>query len=457
MCPPSASQTRADDGHRPAAVIGAGDGAHSVPSNVPSTLSSFVGRTAVVVELLGALATQRLLTVVGPGGAGKTRLAREVAAALSLSPRTTALHPDGVWWVELAPVRLGSDVAGAVASALSINPTPGRRLVDALIDGLRGQRLLLVLDNCEHVILETAQLVDAVLRTAPDVTILCTSREALSTEGEVAWPIRALPRPSSHDRLGADEAAAFEAVQLFVERARSVTPGFALTDGNAPAIATICERLDGLPLALELAAAVVPVLGVEAIAARIDDALTLLSRGRRTALPRHRTLHAVLDWSYALLEEDERALLRQLSVFRGSFTLDAMADVCGARGAEMDLLPALGRLVEHSLVEVREDDGEARYRLLETIRQFGSAALSSTPEEDAVRRRHAGWVAAIAADAEPALFSPARGRTVERLRGSIDEIRAALTWAAGPSGSPMLGARIAGMLAWFWISGVPWE
>jgi non-specific serine/threonine protein kinase len=430
--------------------------AAAVPGNVPATLSSFIGRATEVQQLREALGANRLVTVVGPGGAGKTRLVRELAASIVSLDAARSAYPDGVWWVELAPVQAGAEVVGTVAAAMSVKPTADRLIDEALLDALRAQRMLLVIDNCEHLLADVSHLVDSLLRGAPGLTIVCTSREALSIEGETAWPIRALRRPVERDGISAVEAATFEAVQLFVERARAATPGFSLTDANAPAVITICERLDGLPLALELAAAVVPILGIDALAERIDDALTLLSRGRRTAMPRHRTLHAVLDWSYALLNEEERALLRRLSVFRGSFSLDAMEEVCAIEGSASDLVPALGRLVEHSLIEVLEMDGEARYRLLETVRQFGRSLLRETPEEHAIQGRHARWVARFATGAEAALFSPARGRTVERLRHSIDEIRAAITWATGPGGSRGIALEIGGALGWFWISGVPW-
>jgi non-specific serine/threonine protein kinase len=432
----------------------------AVRTNVSATLSSFIGRAGEMEQLRGALAAHRLVTVVGPGGAGKTRLVREVVIHLIESEgaaAATAAYPDGVWWVELAPVRLGAEVASTVAGMLAVTPSAGRTVTDALADAVRGQRLLIVLDNCEHLLTEVAQLVDSLLRAAPGVKVLCTSREGLSIEGEIAWPIRALRRPAVAKGMSAAELAGFDAVQLFVERAQAVAPHFSLTDANAHAVATICERLDGLPLALELAAAVVPVLGIEALAGRIDDALTLLSRGRRTAVPRHRTLHAVLDWSYTLLDDEQRALLRSLSVFRGSFSLDAMADVCTPTVPAIGFVPALGRLVEHSLIEVLEDDGEARYRLLETVRQFGQALLRGTPEEQEIRRRHAQWVARLTVGAEDALFSGARGRTVQRLRRSIDEIRAALAWAIGPGGSRSVALEIGGALGWFWISGLPWE
>ncbi len=431
----------------------------AVAHNVPTVLSSFVGRTQDVAALTSALTAHRLVTLVGAGGAGKTRLAREIAAGFADVERAGARYPDGVWWVELAPLRDGADVAAALAAVLGVSPSPGRRLADALTDALRAQQALLVFDNCEHVIDDVARLADDLLRRAPALAMLATSREALSIDGETAWPVSPLSRPDTNHAdatgLRAADAATYDAVRLFVDRTRAVTPGFQLTDANAAAIATICSRLDGLPLALELAAAVVPVVGLDGLASRLDNSLALLSRGKRTALPRHRTLRAVLDWSYALLTESERTLLRRLSVFCGPVTLDAIEQVCAE--PQTDIITTLGRLVEHSLVDVREDHGESRYRLLETVRQYASALLQDSPDHAAARERHARWVTAMAVAAEPAQSSPARGRTVERLRQSIDEIRAALLWATSPGGSPILGVHLAGALGWFWISGLPWE
>jgi hypothetical protein len=281
--------------------------APAVPHNVPAALSSLVGRTREVAEIGRVLASSRLVTLIGPGGAGKTRLAREVAAATV----GAGAHPGGVWWVELAPVGAGADVAATVAAVLGVSPPPGRPVVEALAAALGGaagapRRLLLVLDNCEHVIDDVAALAEQLLRAAPGLTVLATSREALAIEGEVARPVPPLARPPVGAGAPSAPVDAYEAVQLFVERARAASPGFALTEANAPAVAAICARLDGLPLALELAAAVLPALGVEALAARLDDALALLARGRRTALPRHRTLRAVLDWSHELLTGEER-------------------------------------------------------------------------------------------------------------------------------------------------------
>ncbi len=464
--PPSAPADRLDDPNQ------------RLRHNVPAALSSFVGRTAEVADLRETLGWSRLVTVVGAGGAGKTRLVREVAAAIVREPVPSsddvrvdegvrlaegARFADGVLWVELAPVSSGSDVAGTLAALLDITPSSGKPVIEAIVDALRTQRALIVLDNCEHVVHDAALLAEALLRGAPHLAIVATSREALAIDGEVAWPMPGLGRWEPGDtnaRLDAASALHFDAIRLFVERSRAATPGFALTDANAAAVARICARLDGLPLALELAAAVVPVLGIDGLEGRLDDALSLLARGKRTALPRHRTLRAVLDWSYELLSEQERALLRRLSVFRGSFTLEDVEAVCapspGPGEPRVDVLPALGRLVEHSLMEVREEEGEASYRLLETVRQYGSALLRATAHERAVRARHAQWVADVAERVEPLTFSPARGRTVARLKRSVEEIRAALHWATGADGDPVIAIRIAGALGWYWISAHPW-
>ena len=433
--------------------------------NVPTALSSFVGRSAEVAELREILAWSRLVSVIGAGGAGKTRLVREVAASIVRDAATAPpAFPNGVLWVELAPVSLGADVPGTLAALLDITPSSGTPSVDVIVGALRNQQLLLVLDNCEHVIHEAALLADALLRGAPHLTIVATSREPLAIDGEVVWQMPGLARwqPDADDMpLSASRAVGYDAIRLFAERAQAATPAFALTDANAAAVGRICARLDGLPLALELAAAAVPALGVDGLVARLDDALSLLVRGRRTALPRHRTLRAVLDWSYELLGAEERALLRRLSVFRGAFTLDDAQAVCapspGPGEPLVNVVGALGRLVELSLMEVREEGGEANYRLLETVRQYGSALLRGTPHQRAVQHRHAEWVAEVAERAEPMTFSPARGRVVARLRRSVEEIRSALHWATTPGGDAIIAVRIAGALGWYWISLHPWD
>jgi predicted ATPase len=435
--------------------------------SVPAALSSFVGRGADLERVETLVGQARLVTLAGAGGAGKTRLARETAASAARGSH----FPDGIWWVELAPLPPGADPAPAAAAVLGVRPPLGADLAgapaDLLATAVGARRLLLVLDNCEHVVDGCAALADQLLRRCPGLTVLVTSREALGVEGEVVWPVTGLAHPTAADACGTDAAAlaalgAYDAVRLFVDRAGAVQPGFALTPRNAPAVAAVATRLDGLPLALELAAANVATLGVEALAARLDDVFSVLTRGRRTALPRHRTLRAMLDWSYHLLAPAERALLAQLAVFRGPFGLEAVEAVGRLpEGDTADVLTAFGRLVEQSLVEVREeardDAGETRYRLLETVRQYGLARLAEAPAEArAARARHARWVAARTGALGARTWSAARGRLVRALERDVDEIRAALAWAAGPDGDAMTGVRIAGALAWFWYSGVPW-
>jgi non-specific serine/threonine protein kinase len=340
-----------------------------------------------------------------------------------------------------------------------------------------------VLDNCEHVIDACAALADRLLRRCPGLTILATSRTALGIEGEVVWPVAPLAHPAAGSGAGslpdpealAAALAGYDAVQLFVERARAVQPDFALTARTGPAVAAITARLDGLPLALELAAANVATLGVEALAARLDDAFAVLTRGRRTALPRHRTLRALLDWSYDLLGPAEQRLLARLSVFRGAFTLEQAEAVCAApevpahaADGERDdasggALAALGRLVEQSLVDVRDVDGDARYRLLETVRQYGGALLRGTPDELRTRARHAESVAALVDDVGPRLWSVERRRARAAIQAVYDDVRAALAWAteAVPPALAADGAscalRIAGGLTWFYFSAGRWD
>jgi predicted ATPase/DNA-binding SARP family transcriptional activator len=405
-----------------------------------------------------------------------------------------------VWWVDLAPLPPDADPAPAVAAVLGVRHPAGANepgvLADILASALSGpsgapRRLLLVLDNCEHVVDGAAALADLLLRRCPGLTLLATSREALGVEGETVWPVAGLAHPpvdagpADPDRGGAvagraPEAfaamvAGYEAAALFVERARAVQPGFALTAQTAPHVAAICARLDGLPLALELAAAQVATLGIEQLAARLDDVLAVLTRGRRTALPRHRTLRALLDWSYHLLAPAERAVLARLSVFRRIFTLEHAEFVCappdgvdaGGQGHAPDLVGAFGRLVEQSLVDVREagpgDGGEPRYRLLEPVRQYAAALLAGTPDQSRTRDRHLEWAAALAARAEPGLVSHERRAALRLLRQQLDDVRAAVRWAgeapldAGSEARARWALQIAGCLTNFWVSAGAWE
>jgi predicted ATPase len=324
------------------------------PHNLPLELTSFVGRDREVAEIKQLLSGRRLLTLCGLGGAGKTRLALAVAQDL------VEEFEDGVWWVELAPLSEPNLVAQAAASVVGAPEKPDRSSTEALVQHLRSRKALLVLDNCEHLVEECADLADALLRTCPELRILATSREPLRVSGEASWQVPSLSLPDPGHLPAPVEAAGFEAVHLFVERAQAVDAGFALTEENAPAVARLCQKLDGIPLAIELAAARSRVLSPEQILEKLEDPLKLLTTGDRSSAPRQRTLRATLQWSYGLLDEDERALFRRLSVFVGGWDLEAAEAVAAGEpieeGFELDLLSAL---VDKSLVVAETEAGGA--------------------------------------------------------------------------------------------------
>jgi non-specific serine/threonine protein kinase len=396
------------------------------PNNLPLELSSFVGRERELAEVERSLENTRLLTLTGSGGCGKTRLALAVAAEL------VGGLEDGVWLVELAPLADPSLVPQAVASTLGVREQPGRLLTETLSDYLRSKKMLLVLDNCEHLIEACATLVEALLRSCPELCVLATSREALGITGEVAWPVPSLSLPDVRRLPNIESLPQYESARLFVERAVAVKPAFALTEQNAASVAQICYRLDGIPLALELAAARTKVLSVEQIADRLDDCFGLLADGGRTALPRQRTLHATMDWSHELLSEEERALFRRLSVFAGGFTLEAAESVCAGEELERnEVLQLLSHLVDKSLVTAREVSGEARHHLLETVRQYGWEKLSESGETGLVRERHAEYYLALAEEAEPELKAERQVAWLERFERDHDNLRAAMAWLLG--------------------------
>jgi len=420
-------------------------------TSLPVELTSFVGRDRELGELLDHLASSRLLTLTGAGGSGKSRLALEAVARM-------VVEQGGVdaAWVELAGIQDPSLIARQVADACGRGEELGKGDAAGLVELLRGRELLLVLDNCEHLVDACAALADLLLRGCPDLRILATSREALGIRGERAWLVPALSLPPE----GASTPEALEsaeAVRLFVERARDVQSGFELNEANAGAIADICRRLDGIPLAIELAAARVRVLPPEQIQARLDDAFRLLTSGSRTAIARHRTLRAAIDWSYDLLEDDARSLLRRLSPFRGGFSLDAVEAV-GAGAADpaaaADPLDQLSQLVDRSLVVVREQGGLARYGLLETVRQYAALRLAESGGEQDARRRHAEFVVRMVAEAEPHFIRTERKRWVEALLADLENIREALAWTRANDGP--LHLRLVGMLWWFWYSTRHW-
>ena len=334
-----------------------------IPNNLPAQLTSFVGREAEIAEARRLLSATRLLTFTGSGGTGKTRLSLQVAA------EALADFADGVWLVELAPLADPDRVAAAVAAVFDLRDQPGRTMLEQLQDYLRARQVLLILDNCEHLIAASARVADALVRACPKVKVLASSREALGLAGERIFHVPSLGVPEP--KAIVDAIARSEAVQLFVERATAAQPRFSLNAQNASAIGDICRRLDGIPLAIELAAARIRLFAPEQIAARLNDRFKLLTGGSRTALPRQQTLRALIDWSYDLLPDPEKALLRRLAVFAGGWTFEAAEAVCDSD----DLLDALGHLVDKSLVAVDDCVGEARYVLLETVRQYAREKL----------------------------------------------------------------------------------
>jgi predicted ATPase/serine/threonine protein kinase len=361
------------------------------PNNLPVQLTSFVGRRQEMAAIIKLLDTARLLTLIGPGGSGKTRLALEVAADVLESYR------DGVWFVEFAALADPALVPGRVAAALGVREEPGKPLSETLTSFLRKKTLLLVLDNCEHLRVASADLAETLLRGCPDVRLLVSSREVLRVPGETVYnvPSLSLPQFKSGAATGGDLATALiqfevlrncEAVQLFAERAASSQPRFALTDSNVVEVAHICRRLDGIPLAIELAAARVKMLTLQQIAGRLDDSIRLLTRGVETVLPRQQTLRATMDWSHELLTEKERVLFRRLAIFAGGFSLEASEAVCAEGGLVGDeILDLLSELADKSLISIAEvdEDQQTRYRLLETIRQYAREKLQDATDVEA--------------------------------------------------------------------------
>jgi non-specific serine/threonine protein kinase len=412
---------------------------------LPALTSSFVGRTQELEQLLVLLERTRLLTLVGAGGIGKSRLAQRVAADVH------DRFEDGVWLVELASLTEPQAVARALAEVLGVLERPDRTLISTLVSYLAPKRTLLVIDNCEHLLASCAVLVEALLRACPKLQILVTSREVLNIDGETVWPVPSLSLPRSGDPIRLARATQYEAVQLFVERAVATRSDFHLTPTNAPPVAELCRHLDGIPLAIELAAARVRVLQVEQIVARLGDRFRLLTDGSRTALPRHQTLGATIRWSYDLLDPQERTLFERLAVFAGSFSLEAAEAVCAGAGIEpADMLDLIGRLSAKSLLQVEDQGSEARYRLLETLRQYASERLQDSSEESAVRRKHVEYSLKLAETAETELWGTRVGSWLARLDQDHDNFRAALQCCL-ERGESELGLRLAGALYRFWL------
>jgi predicted ATPase/DNA-binding SARP family transcriptional activator len=415
------------------------------PHNLPLQLTSFIGREQAMAEVQQLLATHRLVTLVGAGGCGKTRLALQVAGERLES------FAEGVRLVELAALADPALVPQTVAAALGLREEPSRPMTLTLTDYLRPRSLLLLLDNCEHLLAASAQLADALLKACPHLQILASSREGLGIVGEQSYRVPPLSLPDRKQLPPAERLCQFEAVRLFVERAVLSQPSFALEEANAAAVAQICQRLDGIPLAIELAASRVKALPVEQIAARLDDRFRLLTGGSRTALPRQQTLRALIDWSYDLLSEPERVLLHRLSVFAGGWTLEAAEAVCSGDGQEeWEVLDLLTRLVEKSLVQYEAGKGEGRFRLLETVRQYGRDRLGETKEVEAVHAHHLEFFVQLAERAAPELIGAEQAAWLERLETEHDNLRTAMGWAEA-EGQGEEGLRLVGSLWRFWL------
>jgi non-specific serine/threonine protein kinase len=415
--------------------------------NLPAPLSSFIGRERELARIKERLAAYRLVTLTGSGGVGKTRLAMQTA--WELLPDYT----HGIWLVELAPLTDPDLVIAAVASVIGVNASQERSVLAALTDSLREKAVLLVLDNCEHVIAVCAQLAEHLLEHCPNLRILASSREVLGIEGEYVERVPSLSLPGV-DLASGEAILQSEAVRLFVERAADALPGFELTASTAPAIVQICRRLDGVALAIELAAARVKVLKVDQIATRLDDAFRLLTGGRRTSLPRQQTLRATLDWSYNLLSDQEGAVLRHLAVFTGGWSLEAAEAVCsGEQVEECEVLDALTQLANKSLVVVDQASGkDTRYQLLETTRQYAQEKLIGRSEGRAARSRHLQYYLDLAESVLPTLKTARQFVGLRQLKGELDNFRSALEWAVADAYSPdaARGLRLATALTDFW-------
>jgi predicted ATPase/DNA-binding winged helix-turn-helix (wHTH) protein len=416
--------------------------------NLPLALTRMIGREDAVATLVSRLSRERLLTVVGPGGVGKTTV------ALAVAERMIADYEHGVWVIDLAPLADPRLVPSTVATVLGLevrseNPLAG------LIAGLRDKRMLLLLDNCEHVIDAAASLAAAVLSGVPQVHILATSREPLGVAGEREHRLAPLGSPPTSSGLTAAEAMAFPAVQLFVERVSAVVEDFALTDANAAPIAEICQRLDGLPLAIEFAAPRVEVLGVEGLAAGLDQSLPLLTARRRTSTPRHRTMRTVIDWSYGLLSEDEQRFFRALGIFAGGFTVEAAAVVVtGAAETPCDAIDRLADLVAKSLVVADVSRTEPRFRLLDMTHAYAIEMLDKRGERERIARAHAKYYRNVFAPAEGEAATRQTDEWLADYAREIDNLRAALDWAFSPGGDRSAGVAlvVAAIPVWLQLS-----
>ena len=413
--------------------------------NLPHDLTTFIGREKEVADLVQLMSGARLITLTGSGGCGKTRL------AIQLARQQAHAYPDGAWLVELAALTNAALVPQTIANVLGVKEKPGTGPTDAIAGYLRPRSLLLVLDNAEHLIEACALLSESLLQRCARLVILVTSRERLRITGEQTYRVPSLSVPDEANDTTPEAVASHESARLFIERARLQVPQFAITPQNSPAIASICRRLDGIALALELAAPRIRTLSVEELGRRLDQRFEVLTEGSRTALPRHRTLSALIDWSYDLLGESEKALLRRVSIFAGGWTLDSATQVCNdddVRRTEM--LDLLASLVEKNLIFPAEASGTPRYGLLETVRHYARDRLQECGEEERMKRKHLEWCVKLVDEVLVGIKGKQEQAGLERLEKEHDNLRLALAWSTTPGGDAMAGLRMAGTLGWFW-------
>jgi non-specific serine/threonine protein kinase len=421
----------------------------SPPTNLPVPLTSFVGRQNEIDQVINLLKEKRLITLTGSGGVGKTRLAIE--SANKLLPK----FKDGVLWVDLGSLADPALLPQAVAQAAGVPEILSQSLIETLAAHFRFKHALLILDNCEHLVLACAQLADHLLSTCANLKMLATSREGLDILGETIWQVPSLSIPDGQVMPGRESLRKFESIQLFIDRAVMIQPTFELADQNARSIMQICRRLSGMPLAIELAAARVKMLSVEEIAQRLDDRFRLLTGGSRTALPRHQTLRATIDWSYDILSEPERILFRRLSGFVGGFTLDAAEAVAvGGDDFQLQVIDLLGQLINKSLVTVvapqAESDAETRYGMLETIREYAFNKLRDAGEEENVRNCHLAYFVKLVEELEPKLERAEQQVWLDRLEFELDNLRSAIDWALASLQTIAALREVAGLRR-FWL------
>ncbi|MBE1593582.1 ATP-binding protein [Nonomuraea angiospora] len=419
-----------------------------VSCHLPSELNSFIGRRHEIAEVKRLLSDARLVTLIGVGGVGKTRLAMRVGFDLRRS------YPDGVWLVELAALESPELLVQTVMECLEIQDRSVRPSIEVLTDHLRDKRMLLILDNCEHLLDECATVAETLMRAAPGLRILATSRQTLGVVGEQTMAVPPLPMPDFDlARSSTDSLKQFDAIRLFADRSQSVLPGFEITEDNQDSVARIVRRLDGIPLAIELAAVRLRAISVEQLLARLDDRFRLLTMGARTALPRQQTLRALIDWSYALCTEQERLLWGRLSVFSGGLDLEAAEHVCAGDGIEPDeVVDLVVGLVGKSVLAREGDQTTVRYRLLETIRQYGRDRLRESGDEAALRARHRDWFEDLASRGQREWFGPDQVAWFNRLRAEHGNIRSALDYCLTTPGEAVRGLAIATSLRFYWIA-----